>query len=179
MSTQEKPQKELSEKQLNLAFNVRKKMFVQNAEEMLAFLKNQNEPQWWLNRSNFMMCARSFNKQKREEYYAANPEKRIEHYGQNYQNNQQATQSPQNVTQQIDNIPSQVTTYGHNPAPQSSQPVNQSPQITHQVQENHQSVNTTVANEQNNSVQPVPAQKPSLSNNTPKPENQAGNNISF
>lgn len=72
MDNQNQPQnsnrKEPTEKQVNLALNVRKPMFIESAKELVTFLENQNDPQWWLDRQRFDWCVSSFIKIKSAEW---------------------------------------------------------------------------------------------------------------
>lgn len=70
-----KSEKGLTDKQIKFALETRKPMFIKNTQEMIDFLSSINEPQWWLDRKNFLECAKSFNEIKKYEYYVNNPEK--------------------------------------------------------------------------------------------------------
>ena len=73
---EQKAERVLTEKQVNFAMNTRKPMFIESAKELVNFLEQQNDPQWWLDRKQFNWCVSSFVKCKAEEYYQQNPDKR-------------------------------------------------------------------------------------------------------
>lgn len=133
MNTQPKPQKELSESQINSAINIRKPMFLESARDLVKFLENQNDPLWWHNRPKFHYCVASFSSVKAKEWYEQHPEKRPQNEVVENQT-QQVNQVPVQQTQQVTQVPPQVTAYGQNPAPQTVQPQQQEVPVQEQVQ---------------------------------------------
>lgn len=109
------PKKQLTDAQVNRALNVLKPMFIDDAKKMVDFLEQQNDPNWWHVRPKFVMCAKSFNKHQREEYYKKHPEKRPE-----YIQEQEARQTQQAPVQE--NRPPEITQYQMPPEQQQTPP---------------------------------------------------------